>query len=43
MPVFLLNINRIFNNASLTKTRTLLIDYFSNVARIDNIKRAKNR
>ena len=37
------NINRIFNNASSMKTRTLLIDHLSNVARIDNIKHAKNR
>ena len=37
------NINRIFNDASSTKTRTLLIDHFSDVARIDNIKRARNQ
>ena len=37
------NINRIFNDANSTKTRTSSIDHFSNVARIDNIKHAKNR
>ena len=36
-------IDYIFNNANLTKTRILLINYFLNIARIDNIKRAKNR
>ena len=43
MHVYLSNINRIFDNASSTKTRILLIDHFLNVARIDNIKHAKNR
>ena len=37
------NINRIFNDANSTKIRTLSIDHFLNVARIDNIKRAKDR
>ena len=43
MRIYLLNINRIFNDASSIKTRTLLIDYFLNVARIDNIRRIKDR
>ena len=42
MHVYSLNINHIFNDASLTKTRTSSINYFLNVARINNIKRAKN-
>ena len=42
MRICLLNINRIFDDASLIKTRISLINHFSNVARIDNIKRARN-
>ena len=42
MRVYLLNINRIFDDASSTKARTLSIDHFSNVVRIDNIKHARN-
>ena len=43
MRVYLLNINHIFDDANSTKTRTSLINYFLNIARIDNIKRAKSR
>ena len=43
MRVYLSIINYIFNNVSLTKTHTLLIDHFLNIARIDNIKCARNR
>ena len=42
MRVYLLNINCIFDNINLTKIYILLINHFSNVADIDNIKRAKN-
>ena len=42
MRICLLNINHISDNANSTKTRTLSIDYFSNIIRINNIKRAKD-
>ena len=43
MCVYLLNINRIFNDASSTKARISLIDHFLNIARINNIKRVKSQ
>ena len=43
MRAYSLNINRIFDDANLTKIHTSSINHFSNVARINNIKRAKNR
>ena len=43
MRVYLSNIDRIFDDANSMKTRTSSINHFLNVARIDNIRRAKNR
>ena len=37
MRVYLLNINRIFNDANSTKTCTSLINHFSHVTFIDNL------
>ena len=43
MRVCLLNINHIFDDMNLTKARTLLINHFLNVTRINNIKHTRNR
>ena len=43
MHVYSLNINHISDEVNSMKARTSLIDHFLNIARIDNIKHAKDR